>query len=289
MKQNGKIILFQEKQIRHVWYNEEWYFSIIDVVGVLSESSIPSRYWNDLKRKISKESNANELYEKIVKLKMLSLDGKEHPTECANRQTLLRIIMSIPSPRAEPFKQWLAQIGEERIQEIENPELAIDRIREIYKAKGYSDEWIVARLKAIETRKELTDEWKKRDVKEGQEYAILTAEIAKATFGLTPNEHKQLKNLEKQNLRDHMTKLELIFTMLGEEMTRAIAVRDDAQGFVENQEAALKGGKGAGKALKNAEEYTGIKVVSRQNFLEQSENLIQDELPEGLAHLENND
>ena len=271
MNSESKIILFQEKAVRRVWHEEKWFFSVIDVVEVLSESSIPSRYWNDLKRKISKESNKNELYENIVKLKMPSLDGKERPTDAADTNTLLRIIMSISSPKAEPFKLWLAQVGSERMEEIENPEIGLERIRSIYKSKGYSDAWIDARMKGVETRRELTDEWKGRGVQEGLEYSILTAQIAKATFGLTPAEHKKFKNLEKGNLRDHMTRLELIFTMLGEESTRGFAVDEDAQGFEENQDAAKKGGFVTGEALKRYEETRGVKVVSPENFTKQLE------------------
>lgn len=269
MEQNNRIVLFQEKQIRRAWHNEEWWFSVIDVIGVLSDSSIPSRYWNDLKRRVSKESGNNEVYAKCVKLKLLGEDGKSYPSECADTETLLRIIISIPSPKAEPFKLWLAQVGKERIEEIENPELGIERVKELYKAKGYPLDWIDMRIQSIEVRKQLTDEWKKRSVEEGKEYSILTAEIAKATFGLTPTEHKNLKGLERQNLRDHMTTLELIFTQLGEEMTRKLATENDAQGFVENSKAAKQGGRAAGDARRAAEKRTGVKVVSPNNFLKQ--------------------
>jgi DNA-damage-inducible protein D len=180
--------------------------------------------WSDLKRKLQQESGNNELYDKIVKLKFLAPDGRMRPTDCANTEGVLRIMMSVPSPRAEPFKLWLARVGKEQMEEMDNPELGIERIKALYKAKGYTDEWIETRLKTIDIRKQLTDEWKTRGVNEGQEYSILTAEIARATFGLTPSEHKDLKKLERQNLRDHMTNLELIFTMLGEETTRRIAV-----------------------------------------------------------------
>ncbi len=265
MEQN-KIILFQEKNIRRVWHEEKWFFSIIDVVGVLSESADPQRYWSVLKSRLKKQEGF-DVTTICSKLKMIGLDGKNYPTDCANTEGILRLIMSVPSPKAEPFKLWLAQVGQERIQEIENPEIGIQRIRELYKAKGYPDEWIESRLKSINIRKQLTDEWQKRGVKEGQEYSILTAEIAKATFGLTPSEHKNLKGLEKQNLRDHMTNLELIFTMLGEEVTRAYAVDDKAEGFIENHDAARKGGNAAGEARKRLEKVTGKPVVSANNFL----------------------
>jgi DNA-damage-inducible protein D len=267
MEENNKIVLFQEKRIRRSWHNETWYFSVIDIIETLTDSNIPSRYWSDLKRRVSKESGNDEVYAKCVKLKFLAPDGKVRPTDCADTKTLLRIIQSIPSPKAEPFKNWLAQVGTERIIEIENPELAVERARELYKAKGYPDEWIEERIKGIETRKTLTDEWKNRDVKVGVEYSILTAEIAKATFGLTPSEHSAFKSLKKQNLRDHMTELELIFTRLGELSTRNNAIEEQAQGFQENQKAARKGGLAAGNARKSYEETAGVKVVSPQNFL----------------------
>ena len=278
MEQNNKIVLFQEKQIRRVWYNEQWYFSIVDTIEVLTDSPIPRTYWSKLKAKISKESELNPIW---VQLKMLSSDGKNYKTDCTNTEGMLRIIMSVSSPKAEPFKLWLAQVGRERIEEIEYPELGIERIKELYKAKGYSDAWIDTRIKTIETRKELTDEWKNRDVKEGQEYSILTAEIAKATFGLTPAEHKKFKGLENQNLRDHMTRLELIFTMLGEESTRQIAIEDDSKGFNENREAAQKGGHATGKAKRMYEKTRGVTVLSSENYLKQiEESQKKGELPE---------
>lgn len=266
MEQHNKIAIFQEKQIRCIWHNEQWYFSVVDIVGVLSESSQPNRYWADMKKRSLKENNQPFAF--CEQLKMVAGDGKERLTDTANTEGVLRIVMSIPSPKAEPFRLWLAQVGRERIEEIENPELGIERIRELYKAKGYSNEWIDTRLKSIDIRKQLTDEWKGRGVKEGQEYSILTAEIAKATFGVTPAEHKNLKGLSHQNLRDHMTNLELIFTMLGEESTRLFAVQDDAKGFNENHESAVKGGKAAGDARKNFEK-SGQKVLSNDNFLKQ--------------------
>ncbi|MFN4254415.1 MAG: Bro-N domain-containing protein [Saprospiraceae bacterium] len=269
MDAESKIVVFQERQIRRVWHNEDWWYPVIDVIAVLTDSSIPSRYWNDLKRRVTAESGNSELYAKCVKLKFEAADGKNRPTECADTETLFRIIMSIPSPKAEPFKQWLASVGKQRIQEIENPELAIDRAREYYRAKGYSDKWIDTRIKSIEIRQELTDEWKGRGVREGMEYSILTAEISKATFGLIPSEYKSLKGLKRENLRDHMTNLELIFTMLGEENTVAEAVNRDAQGFDENQISAIKGGKAAGDALHAFEKTSGRQVVSDSNFLGQ--------------------
>ncbi len=265
------IAVFQEQTIRRTWYNEEWWFSVIDVVGVLSESANPNRYWSDLKRKLSQEAGSEQPYENIVRLKLAAPDGKQRETDCANTETLFRVIQSIPSPRAEPFKRWLAQVGYERVKEIENPELASARARELYQAKGYPKDWIEKRLRSIAVRGELTDEWKARGVAEGREYAILTAEIARATFGVTPVEHSQLKGLDKvktgNNLRDHMTDLELIFTMLGEASTTEIARNKDAQGFDDNRDAAKQGGAVAGNARKELEAKSGKPVVSRANYL----------------------
>lgn len=266
MEQNNKIALFQEKQIRRVWDNEQWYFSIVDIIAVLIESKDASDYWTTMKRR------EKQLPTICRKFKFIAADGKLRPTDCTNTEGVLRVIMSIPSPKAEPFKLWLAKVGKERIEEIENPEIGFERLKEIYKAKGYSDEWIATRLKSIDIRKQLTEEWKSRGVKEGQEYSILTAEIAKATFGLTPMEHKNLKGLDAQNLRDHMTNLELIFTMLGEESTRQIAIEENAKGFEENREVAQKGGNAAGTARKSYEKKRNVKVVSSDNFLKQIEN-----------------
>ena len=278
MEQNNTIVLFQEKNIRRIEHNGEWWFSVVDVIAVLTDSSQPQRYWADMKKRSSKESNQSFAF--CEQLKMKAADGKNYKTESANREGLLRIVMSIPSPKAESFRLWLAQIGNQHIEEIENPELGIERIREIYLAKGYTEEWVNTRLKTMDIRKQLTDEWQQRGVKEGQEYAILTSEIAKATFGLTPNEHAKYKGLEKQNLRDHMTNLELIFTMLGEEMTRSIAIDDDAKGFQENHEAAVRGGTIAGNARKNVEKERGKPVVSPQNYLELKGDAPQEKLPE---------
>lgn len=267
-EEHNKIVVFQEKEIRRVWHKEEWWFSIIDVIEVLTGSERSRKYWNDLKTKLQKEGYA-EVSEKIGQLKMLAPDGKMRSTDAANTEALFRIIQSIPSPKAEPFKLWLAQVGYERIQEIENPELAAQRARSYYKDLGYSAEWIERRLQSIEIRGQLTDEWKTRDVKEGMEYAILTAEISRATFGLAPSEYLQLKGLKRENLRDHMTNLELIFTMLGEEQTKQEAVKRDAKGFLENKVAAIEGGSAAGDALEAFEKRTGDKVVTEQNFKQQ--------------------
>jgi DNA-damage-inducible protein D len=262
--EDNQMLPFNEKNIRKTLENGEWYFSIVDIIKVLTESPKPTAYWNKVQKALLKE---NQFYPFWIKLKFKGVDGKGYKTDCANTEGVLRIIMSIPSPKAEPFKLWLANVGKQFLVETENPELGYERLKEIYKAKGYSDEWIERRLKSISIRKELTDEWQKRGVKEGQEYAILTAEIAKATFGVTPSEHAKHKGLAKENLRDHMTNFELIFTMLGEDATRQVAGLDDAQGFNENHDAAQTGGKAAGRALKAFEEDNKIKVVSPSNFL----------------------
>lgn len=273
---NQSLMPFEGKGIRKVWQDDQWYFSVIDIIDVLTDTSNPSRYWQDLKRKSQKTEG--QVYDFIVKLRLKAQDGKSYPSDCATIDGIFRIIMSIPSPKAEPLKLWLAEQGKRAIEEVENPELMTERQTEIYKAKGYSDEWIDRRIKSIDTRKRLTDEWKNRGIQEGQEYSLLTATIAKGTFGLTPKEHAQLKGLDKENLRDHMTPLELILTALSEEVTRTIAITDDAQGFHENHEAAVRGGQVGRKALLNVEEGTGRKVVSPENYMhlkgvEKNENL----------------
>ena len=271
-----KIILFQEKEVRRVWHNSEWYFVINDIIKILTNTPDVKSYWKRLKKQDPElAKGGGELHPPLS----VATEGGKQRLNCANTEGVFRIIMSVPSPNAEPFKLWMAQVGRERIEEIENPELSIERAREIYRAKGYSDEWIDYRLKGVTVRKELTDEWKNRGVKEGQEYAILTAEIAKATFGVTPNEHSKIKGLEKENLRDHMTNLELIFAALGEEATRAIAVSEDAQGFNENHGAAVKGGNIAGKARKNLEKTTGKPVVEAANFIKKNPTIQSKEDP----------
>ena len=270
--EQNALVVFQDKQIRRIWHENEWYFSVVDVVGALTESLDPKDYWYRLKQR-EKESSEIELSTFCRQLKLLSSDNKYYLTDCASTKNMFRIIQSIPSPKAEPFKQWLAKVGYERIQEIENPELAQKRMKEIYKTKGYSDEWIEKRVRGIAVRQELTDEWKKRNVKEDVEFAILTNEISKATFGKTVDEYKQFKKLKKENLRDHMTDLELIFSMLGERATTEIARTKNSQGFSENKDAARKGGKIAGDARKNLEIETRKKVVSNENYLEEQEKL----------------
>jgi DNA-damage-inducible protein D len=278
--ENANLMPFEGKSIRKEWYNEQWYFSIVDVIEFLTDSPNPRNYWSMLKRK------DNQLYTIPVQLKMLSLDSKRYKTDAANTEGVLRIVMSVPSPKAEPLKLWIAQAGAEKIEETENPELGFERLKEIYKAKGYSDEWIKERIQSIETRKRLTDEWQKRGVVEGKEYSLLTATIAKGTFGLTPTEHKDFKGLTKptQNLRDHMTPLELILTSFGEEVTRQFAMKDNVQGFEENHETAQKGGYEAGKARRNLEKQ-GIKVISEENFLHLKRDS-SGKLPEGAKEEE---
>ena len=263
------LVVFQGKKIRRTWFNDEWWFSVVDIVGALTQTDRARKYWSDLKAKLQEEGF--EVSEKIGQLKLMAEDGKLRLTDCANTKNMFRIIQSIPSPKAEPFKQWLAQVGYDRVQEIENPELAQQRMKEIYQAKGYSNDWIEKRVRGIAVRDELTDEWKKRGLLEEREFAILTAEISKATFGMTPSEYKKFKGLKKENLRDHMNDLELIFTMLGEASTTRIAKDQDAQGFIENKEAAKKGGTVAGVARKELEQQSVRKVSTPENYLSEPE------------------
>lgn len=263
----GKLVVFEDKQIRRVFHNGEWYFSIIDIVEVLTGSPNPRRYWSNLKIQLSKKEGFDELYSKTVQLKFESSDGKKYRTDAANTETLLRIIQSIPSPKAEPFKRWLAKVGYERIQEIENPELSTQRTRALYKAKGYPDDWIEKRMRGIAIREELTAEWENRGIEQERDYAILTAEISKATFGMTPSDYKKHKGLKQENLRDHMTDLELIFSMLGDASTKEIAVNQNAQGFAKNKAAARSGGRIAGDARKQLEKESGKPVISKTSYL----------------------
>ena len=266
VKDNSSIQLFEDQKIRTAWdaEKEEWYFSIIDVISVLTGTANPRRYWSDLKRKLKAEG-ANELYEKIVQLKMLSSDGKRYKTDVANTEQLLRIIQSIPSPKAEPFKAWLAMVGKERIEETIDPEQAVDRALDTYMKKGYSEEWIHQRLLAIRIRNELTDEWKKRGVQKGKEYAILTDEISRAWSGMTTGQYKRLKGLTKENLRDNMTDLELVLPMLAEASTTDISKTAKPQTFEENKQVAKRGGKVAGIARQALEAETGKPVITEKN------------------------
>ena len=229
---NNQIAIFRGKTVRKTIYKKEWWFSILDVIQILADSPHPKTYWAKMKVRDKEISQPFPFWEQ---LKLVASDGKKYNTDCANTEGILRIIQSIPSPKAEPFKRWLARVGYERIQEIEDPELATKRTRALYQAKGYSDSWIEKRMRGIEVRETLTGEWKKRDVGGDREYAILTAEISKATFGMTPTQYKKFKNLRRENLRDHMNDLELIFSMLGEASTTQIAKGKDAQGFGENK------------------------------------------------------
>ena len=265
----GRVVLFQEQAIRRLWHENEWWFSVVDVCAVLTGSVDAGAYWRKLKQRMVAEAGQPVTF--CHGLKLTASDSKQRLTDCANTEGLFRLIQSIPSPKAEPFKRWLAQVGYERVKEIENPELASARARELYQAKGYPKEWIEKRLRSMAVRGELTDEWKARGVKEGKEYAILTAEIARATFGLTPGAHKQLKGLGQvktgNKLRDHMTDLELIFTMLGEASTTEIARKHDAQGLDPNRRAARTGGTVAGNARRELEAKSGTPVVSKTNYL----------------------
>jgi len=266
MTDHNALVVFQDRKIRRIWYDNEWYFSVVDVVAALTESTDAKDYWYRLKKR-EQEAGGIELSTLCRQLKLPSSDSKHYTTDCANTKSMFRIIQSIPSQKAEPFKLWLAKVGYERVQEIENPELAQTRMKELYKAKGYSNEWIEKRVRGIAVRQELTDEWNKRGVKEDREYAILTNEISKATFGKTVEEYKKFKGLKRENLRDHMDDLELIFTMLGEASTTKITKSKNAQGFIENKDAARKGGKIAGDARKNLELESGSKIVSPENYL----------------------
>lgn len=260
------IKLFESKQIRSVWNEteEKWYFVIEDVISILTDSKDPKQYIKKMRQRDLKLSKG---WVQFVPTLMVETPGGRQKMNCANAESLLRIIQSVPSPKAEPFKLWLAKVGAERLAEIENPEIATQRTRELYKLKGYPDDWIEKRMRSIAIREELTEEWKNRGVKEQIEYSILTAEISKATFGLTPKEYKEVKGLKSQNLRDHMTDLELIFSMLGEASTKEIAVNTNTQGFIENKKAAKAGGKIAGDARKQLELQSGKSVISDENYL----------------------
>ena len=268
------IKLFENKRIRSAWFEKEkqWYFAVVDVVSVLTDSSNPQVYWRVLKKRLLDEGNQSVT--NCNALKLTAPDGKLRLTDVASAEQLLRIIQSIPSPKAEPFKTWLAKVGYERIQEIENPELAQERMKELYEQKGYPKDWIDKRLRGVAIRQNLTDEWKERGIAEETDYAILTAEISKATFGMTPSEYKKHKNIpekSKLNLRDNMTDLELIFTMLGEKVTTEISQQEKPETFDKNKEVARRGGKVAGGARKETEKELGRSVISKQNFLNYSE------------------
>jgi DNA-damage-inducible protein D len=264
-KENA-LVVFRGMNIRRLWHKDEWYYSVVDVIAILTDSPSPRQYWGVLK------AREDQLLTICLQLKLPSKDGKSYATDCANTESMLRIIQSIPSKNAEPFKRWLAEVGYERIQEIENPELAQDRSRKYYEMKGYPQDWIEKRIRGIAIRQDLTQEWQQRGIKENKEFAILTNEISKATFGINIKDHKKIKNLDpiykNQNLRDHMNDLELIFSMLGEKLTTEATINKNSQGFTENKEVAQKSGKVAGRAREDAEKTLGVKVVSEKNYLD---------------------
>ena len=282
MSEQEKIQLFEDHKIRTAWDEdkEEWYFSVVDVIRALTGSENPRRYWSDLKRKLKAEG-AVELYEKIVQLKMTAPDGKKRLTDVADTEQLLRIVQSIPSPKAEPFRAWLAQVGRERIEETIDPEQAIERALETYLKKGYTREWINQRLQAIQVRKELTDEWDARGVQKGVEYAILTDEISRAWSGMSTRQYKNLKGLKKENLRDNMTTLELVLNMLAEATTTEISKQKAPSTFSENIAVAREGGEAAGIARKAVEERTGVPVITSKNAAQL--NQVVTDLLEGAA------
>jgi hypothetical protein len=265
MEQN-KLVVFGGKKIRRIWHSEEWYFSVVDIVEALTDSPTPRQYWGKVKQREFIDLQLSPIW---VQLKLEAADGKKYATDCANTESLFRIIQSIPSPKAEPFKRWLAKVGYDRVQEIENPELAQDRMKELYEQKGYPKDWIDKRLRGIAIRQNLTDEWKVRGIASEQDFSILTAEISKATFGITPSEYKELKGLSKknQNLRDHMSDLELIFTMLGEKVTTEISKKEQPDTFEKNKKVAKRGGGVAGTARKKTEKELGRSIITNRNYL----------------------
>jgi DNA-damage-inducible protein D len=262
IKNVTKIAIFRSKEIRKTLFENEWWFVISDVVAALTDSVQPDGYVKDMRRR---DFELSKGWWQIATPLLIQTSGGKQRLNCANTEGIFRIIQSIPSPKAEPFKKWLARVGYERIQEIEDPELAQKRARAIYKSKGYPDEWIEQRMRSIAIREELTDEWKKHGVKQPQEYEILTAEISKAAFGVTPKEHKKLKGLKRENLRDHMTDLELLFSMLGEASTKEITKVEHPRGFYKNKEVSKRGGKIAGDARKKLEKETGKKVLTKDS------------------------
>ncbi len=266
MNSKDALVVFEGTKIRRTWHDEQWYFSVVDVVQVLTDSPTPRQYWGKIK---DREFQQLELSPIWVQLKLPSVDGKSYKTDCSNTESMFRIIQSIPSPKAEPFKRWLAKVGYERIQEIENPELAQDRVKEYYELKGYPDDWIDKRVRGIAIRQDLTDEWKTRGIQEQKDFAILTNEISKATFGKTVGEYKKFKSLERdsQNMRDHMTDWELILTMVGEKATTDITISKDSLGFEECKDSAVEGGTIAKNTRKELEEKTGKSVISNENYL----------------------
>ena len=274
---DNSLVVFQDKKVRRIWHQDQWFFSVADIVAVLTDSPTPRQYWGKIK---DREFVKLELSPIWVQLKLESTDGKKYETDCANTKSIFRIIQSIPSRKAEPFKLWLAQVGYERVQEIENPELAQERMKELYEQKGYSKSWIDKRLRGIAVRQDLTDEWKKRGIESQEDFSILTAEISKATFGMTPSEYKKFKGLTKENLRDHMRDLELIFTMLGEASTAEIERVKDPNTFAKHQKASKEGGYVAKKARLELESRTKKPVITKENYLDEPEKEKRKRLPE---------
>jgi len=276
MNKDTAIILFKEKRIRRIWHNDEWWFSIVDICNALTESADAGAYWRKLKQRLSKEGNEPVTF--CHGLKLNATDGKRRITDCSNTEGILRVIQSIPSPKAEPFKRWLAKVGYERIQEIEDPQLSQERMKLVYEQKGYPKDWIDKRIRGMAVRQNLTDEWKERGITCNKDYGILTAEISKATFGMTPGEYKIFKNLPKNsnvNLRDNMTDLELIFTMLGEKVTTEISLNENPLGLNQNKQVAKRGGKVAGNAKKETEKEIGRNISSKENYV----SLLDNDIP----------
>ncbi len=267
MQETG-LVVFQGQKIRKTWINNEWWFVIEDIILILTDSSDPKQYIQKMKQR---DEELAKGWVQIVRILPIETSGGKQAMNCVNTEGAFRLIQSIPSPKAEPFKLWLAKVGYERVQEIQDPELAQKRMKELYRAKGYSDDWIEKRVRGIAIRDELTDEWKQRGVQEGKEFAILTAEISKATFGMTPAEYKEFKGLKKENLRDHMNDLELIFSMLGERVSTEITRKEEAKGFDECEDAAQRGGRVAGNARKETEKELGATIITNENYLSEQE------------------
>lgn len=264
---HDKLVIFQDKKIRRAWHDGEWYFSVVDIIEALTDSPYPRQYWEKLKQREFIEIQLSPIW---LQLKLASSDNKKYATDCVNTKNAFRLIQSIPSKKAEPFKIWLAQLGKERLDEIENPELAQERMKAIYEQKGYPKDWIDKRLRGLAIRQNLTDEWQERGVTNQKDYAILTAEISKATFGMTPTEYRKFKNIpdrSKANLRDNMTDLELIFTMLGEKVTTEISKKEKPIGMSLNKKVAQRGGSVAGKARTETEKELGDNIISKKNYL----------------------
>jgi DNA-damage-inducible protein D len=275
----NKLVLFQSKKIRRILHEEEWFYSVVDIIAALTDSINPRDYWYKMKIRV-KDEDGFEPSTICRQLKMEAPDGKQRLTDCANNESIFRIIQSVPSPKAEPFKRWLAKVGYDRIEEIENPELAQERMKKLYEQKGYSKDWIDKCLRGIAIRQNLTDEWEERGIEDQRDYAILTAEISRATFGMTPTDYKEFKNIpanSKSNLRDNMDDLELIFTMLGERVTTEISKEEKPETFNKNKNVAKRGGKVAGNARKETEKELGRSVLSKNNYLENNDLLSLEE------------